>query len=224
MGVAIARWLLTQSLSWHCSYHDVTYAWSAIYHPLNYSSNENMSNLQKAWIAPIVTGTIAAVLGSLALLLLNNPAKIDVGSEDSGARVKRVSAFPTPPASEWEPMQNEASYARNYSRTTKQDYERFAQVVTVYETPMASDRRTGKEVAPGEYIEIFKVGEPTDVVIHVRIDKGKYWLLSRQRIALRNWSHLVTTNPEAGSSDFLKFQSALQNIIDSTRHFLQMGL
>ena len=183
-----------------------------------------MHDLQKNWIAPIVTGSIAAVLGSVALLLFNNPAKIDVGIDNTGVSNTSASPFPAPPASEWEPMQNEASYARNYSRAAKRDYERFAQVVTVYETPTASDRRSGKEVASGEYIEIFKVGEPTDVVIHVRIDKGRYWLLSRQRVSLSNWPYLNAINPETNGADFMRFQYALESIIDSTRHFLRINL
>lgn len=183
-----------------------------------------MSDLQKTWITPILTGSIAAILGGFALLLFDNPATIHTETANPGVQGKRASAFPTPPTGEWEPMQNEASYARNYSRAIKQTHELFQQVVTIYETPMASDRRKGKEVASGEYVEIFKVGEPTDVVIHIRIDKGRYWILSRQRVSLSNWPYLTAINPEAGSSDFQKFQYALQNIIDSTRHFLRINL
>lgn len=63
-----------------------------------------MSDLQKTWIAPILTGAIAGVLGSLALLLINNLAKIDIGIENTGVPNRSISAFPTPPTSEWEPM------------------------------------------------------------------------------------------------------------------------
>jgi hypothetical protein len=183
-----------------------------------------MSEMHKTWIAPILTGSIATILGGFALLLFDTPATISIETPNAGVQGKTVSAFPTPPAGEWEPMQNEASYARNYSRAIKQAHELFQQVVTIYETPMASDRREGKEVAPGEYVEIFKVGSPTDVVIQIRIDKKDYWLLSRQRISLKNWPFLALVNPEEGNSEFLQFQHSLQNIVDSTRHFLRTAL
>jgi hypothetical protein len=143
-----------------------------------------MSDLQKNWIAPILTGLIATVLGGLMLLPLVSPAKMDEAPTGVALKDNSNSVFPTLLAPQWEPLANEASYARNYSRLAKLPYERFPQVVTIYETPMATDRRNGREISPGEYVEIFKVGEPTDVVILVRLDKGRYWLLSRQRISL----------------------------------------
>jgi hypothetical protein len=86
---------------------------------------------------------------------------------------------------------------------------------------MAADRRNGRQISSGEYLEIFKVGNLNDVVIQLRIDKGHYWLLSRQRVNITDYPYLATYNPEHDDATFKRFQIALQNIIDSTRHFLK---
>jgi hypothetical protein len=128
--------------------------------------------------------------------------------------------FPMPPADEWEEIPNEASYTRNYSRKQKRPYELYRHVITIYETPMSTDRREGKSIAPGEYLQIFKVGNGGDVVIQLRVDRGRYWILSRQRIRLDNHASLIARNPEQSESSFYQFRFELQDIIETTRHFL----
>ena len=173
------------------------------------------------WLASIVTGSVAAFLAGLGLFWLAANA---TAQKNSSEFIQSQSQFPSPSPDEWKATQNEVPYARNYARRIKRPFEKFEQTITVYETPMAADRRVGKEIAPGEYLEIFKVGEQTNVVVQVREDRGNYWLLSRQRIIIDNHLNLISQNPEYNEETFKQFQIALQDIIDSTRHFLRTQL
>jgi hypothetical protein len=182
-----------------------------------------MRKISETWITPVVTGFLATVFGGLALLWLGveeGYQKTDLSSNFGRTGL----TFPAPPLDEWEAVANDAPYARNYSRREKRPFELYRQIVTIYKTPMSADRRQGKQVAPGEYLQIFKVGSSADVVMQLRVDKGNYWLLSRQRVSLNDHTHLIADNPERDDASFHEFQVALQNIIDTTRHFLQKQL
>lgn len=114
-------------------------------------------------------------------------------------------------------MTNESAYARNYERRQLREAERFNQVVTIFDLPMTADRRSGAEIAPGEFVEIFKVGtEVNSAVVQVRIDEGDHWLLSRQTFWLRE-GYLREWDPQSSEQVFQVFQRALQNEIDETR-------
>ena len=126
---------------------------------------------------------------------------------------------------EWRVMENQSSYARNFQHKAKSSTERFDQVVTVFDLPMTDDRRLGHKDSKDEYIEIFKIGAPSsitfpnDVVVQIKLDKGDYWLLSRQTFIVGR--HLAELNPEENENSYLIFRSALQDEIDKTRYQLR---
>ena len=181
-----------------------------------------MHKLIETWFAPIITGLLATVLGGIALFWLTFDELKPAGASITPSVAS--THFPTPSLEQWESLKNEASYARNYVRKEKRSFELYPQVVTIYETPMTTDRREGKKIASGEYLQIFKVGNQSDVVIQIRVDKGNYWLLSRQRVDLSEDRWLISLNPEKDDKTFDQFHVNLQNMIDSTRHFLKLKL
>jgi hypothetical protein len=178
----------------------------------------------------IAIATIVACAGGLAAFLANlNGARDFICSIGvSGACLthspQTTSAHPQPSLSLRKSMENPSPYARNFERLQLQPQERYNQVVTIFDTQMAQDRRQGVQIAPNEYVEIFKVvGRDDDVVVQVRIDKGSYWVLSRQTILLNDYPPLISRNPETDEATRLLFQDALQDQIDATRYLLKAG-
>ena len=150
------------------------------------------------------------VLGGLAALLFF--------SGPTAAQPAQRGPESLPSGQNWCAMVNEAAYARNFQRNRLSNLEAFPQVVTVFDLPMAADRRIGVEIATGEYVEIFKVMDVSSrVVVQVRLDQQDHWLMSRQSFLLRDDPRLRSTNPEASAWAFQMFQRELQNEIDETR-------
>lgn len=87
---------------------------------------------------------------------------------------------------------------------------------------MSGDRKVGEPISRDERLEFFKIPiSPRQVVMQLRLDRGRTWLLSRQTISLEDFPDLVEINPEDSQSAFQVFRSLLQNEIDRTRHMLR---
>jgi hypothetical protein len=85
---------------------------------------------------------------------------------------------------------------------------------------MSDDRRVGRRISAGEYLQIFKVGDPASTIVQVRLDRGSHWILSRQTFRLDRFPGLVGADPEADAATWNRFRFALQDEIDTTRHTL----
>jgi hypothetical protein len=184
-----------------------------------------MSQSYRLGIALTASHLLAAAFGAFILSKLEPTNAAQQNADLATFQSKEVANFPTPPSAEWEPMKNPSSYARNYVRREKRDYEVFPQVITIYEVAMTRDRRDGTQISDSEYLKIFKIfGEPNNVVIEISTDKKHYWLLSRQRIDLSRKDYLIKENPEQNEKSFNVFHFALQDIVDTTRHFMMTKL
>jgi hypothetical protein len=131
--------------------------------------------------------------------------------------------------SDWKPMNNEFEWAANFEQLKRESRQEFARVVTVFKLPMSNDRRLGTKLSPNEYLELFAVHAGT-VTVQVRVDKGSYWVLSRD-------TYRVPSNPEEEFYDrqlreiisdrvitdeeFRWVHIQLQSHIDSSRYLLQ---
>ena len=80
---------------------------------------------------------------------------------------------------DWEKVDDPTNLARNYSEKTLSSAHQFNRMVTVYLSPMSDDQRIGQEYSATEYVEIF-IDVPGFVTVQIRIDKGQYWVLSRE--------------------------------------------
>ena len=119
----------------------------------------------------------------------------------------------------WKPMRNEFEWARNYSAKSKNKGQVYETVLTIYLLPMATDRKTGKVISSNEYIEIFQV-RPGTVTVQLRVDKGKYWVLTRD-------TYNVNTPASKVELDTLVYDMVYQEIqtkIDSNRFFIRNSL
>lgn len=111
---------------------------------------------------------------------------------------------------------NENNYSKNYSALNKKDGEKFEQMVTVFLNRMTDDRKTGKKITNTEYIEAFVV-YPYSITVQIRVDKGDYWILSRQTFESKN-DYPEQTNVSYANL-LLNFED-MQNKIDNTRYIL----
>jgi len=119
----------------------------------------------------------------------------------------------------WKPMRNEFEWARNYSAKSKNKGQVYETFLTIYLLPMATDRKTGKVISSNEYIEIFQV-RPGTVTVQLRVDKGKYWVLTRD-------TYNVNTPASKVELDTLVYDMVYQEIqtkIDSNRFFIRNSL
>ena len=80
---------------------------------------------------------------------------------------------------DWEKVDDPTNLARNYSEKTLSPAHQLNRMVTVYLSPMSDDQRIGQEYSATEYVEIF-IDVPGFVTVQIRIDKGQYWVLSRE--------------------------------------------
>ena len=83
------------------------------------------------------------------------------------------------PSSDWTPMDNPEPFAANFSAKRMQPGEPFPQVITVFKIKMTDGDRSGIEAADREWVELFVV-HPGKLIAQIRVDKGGYWIMSRQ--------------------------------------------
>ena len=76
-------------------------------------------------------------------------------------------------------MSNPEPFADNFEARTKQDGKAYPQVLTIFKIAMTNESRIGARVAPGEFAE-FKILRPDNLTLHLRVDRGRYWVWSRQ--------------------------------------------
>ena len=107
-------------------------------------------------------------------------------------------------------------YSRNYSAKNKKDGHMFEQMVTVFMQEMTADRKIGEKITNSEYIEAFVV-HPNSVTVQIRIDKGDYWVMSRETFESKN-NYPDQTN--VSYSDLLLNFEDMQNRIDNTEYIL----
>jgi hypothetical protein len=130
---------------------------------------------------------------------------------------------------DWKPMANEFDWAVNFEQLKRDPRHEFARVVTVFRLPMSVDRRQGTKVSANEYVEIF-TGLPELVTVLVRVDKGSYWVLSRETFRAPSAPDAEFHDPTLteiisdrviADSEHAQAHLALQPLIDSTRYLIQ---
>ena len=120
---------------------------------------------------------------------------------------------------EWRAMPNEAEYARNFEAVNNRSPRQY-QIVTVFLNQMSLDRKTGQEIAPNEYLEVF-LSNPDEITVLFRRDHGSYWLLSREMFRGVTVPGIDTSRlGSLSASETELVAEALRNEIDSTRHLL----
>ena len=127
---------------------------------------------------------------------------------------------------EWEFVNNSSgsTYSKNYSAINKKDGEKFEQMITVFLNTMTDDRKSGEKITNSEYIEAFVV-HPNSVTVQIRVDKGDYWVMSRQTFKIKTNYPDQTDIPLSDLQYILvdapdSLNQTMQNQIDNTRYIL----
>lgn len=84
-------------------------------------------------------------------------------------------------AADWKPMESPQPFAVNVEARRQMSGEAFPQVVTVFKLAMSESDKVGLKITSTEYVEFFVV-HPGKLTLQIRLDKGDYWLLSRQTL------------------------------------------
>ena len=81
-------------------------------------------------------------------------------------------------SNDWVKVGDPNNFAKNYSEKESSSLHAYERMVTVFLNPMSGDRRIGKKLTSTEYVEMFIV-TPGLLTMRIRIDKGEYWVMSR---------------------------------------------
>lgn len=89
---------------------------------------------------------------------------------------------------------------------------------------MTDNKKTGEQISENEYIEAF-VTEPNTVTVQIRVDKGDYWVLSRQTFLTKD-NLTVNSDLEYSSLSYIRINDdnlldqSIFNQIDNTRYII----
>ena len=81
-------------------------------------------------------------------------------------------------SNDWGKVDDTTNFAKNYSEKKLSSLHQDERIVTVFLNPMSYYNRIGEELTSTEYVEMFIV-TPGLLTIRTRIDKGEYWVMSR---------------------------------------------
>lgn len=125
-------------------------------------------------------------------------------------------------ADRWESLRNEFDWAVNFQEKQKSSRQRDGRVVTVFKLPMSDDRRVGSRISSAEYLELFVVDAGT-LTIQLRVDKGGYWVMSRETVdgPVVTPGFNLTQLASLYDQDFKRAHEFFQTEIDTTRFLLQ---
>ena len=126
-------------------------------------------------------------------------------------------------SAEWRAMPNETEYARNFEAVSNRPPRQY-QIVTFFLNSMSEDRKSGEQISPNEYLEVF-LSNPDEITVLLRRDHGSYWVLSREMFRAVPVSGVSTNRIGSfATPDAQRVTGALRNQIDSTRYLLGQRL
>jgi hypothetical protein len=116
-------------------------------------------------------------------------------------------------------MPNEFAFARNFEALVNKSPRQY-QIVTVFLNQMTVDQRSGREIAPSEYLEIF-LSNPNELSVLLRRDYGSYWLLSREMFrGIQVGGIDLSSNKPLSAIEEERILGELRGAIDTTRYLL----
>jgi len=168
----------------------------------------------------------SCVVGVVAVLLVSGVAgaQTPTGSKESASDyiVSVPSRTIRLARADWTAMTNDYGWAENFEEIRKGPREEFERVVAVFKLPMTEDRRIGEMISLNEYVEMFVVNTGV-LAVQVRLDKGSYWVMSRQTFTAPSVPRVDTARLQHDLSalEFASAREAFQSELDTTRYLLQ---
>lgn len=155
----------------------------------------------------------------ISVLLLLMPSFVGAASDITiEAPGKKISLS----SEEWEKLADPAGFAKNVSERKLEPSHKFSRVVTVFLNLLTEDRYSGMlKISEHEYIEVFVV-HPGFITAEVVVDKGTYWVLSRETYLPKKQTlvNISQYKPVLNQSDTKSLWLVYQQEIDETRYLL----
>ena len=122
--------------------------------------------------------------------------------------------------SEWSALKSESNSSINLRRNNLRKNEKYNQIITIFTLEMTNDQKVGAKLSDSIYLEIFKNLEGT-VTVQIRLNKGQYWILSRQTFETE-YSDLLSNGEYADSKKTILFAKFLETEINETVSLLNV--
>ncbi len=151
----------------------------------------------------------------ISLLLLSSPVIGQSDEEDSDYVIKTKNKLLNISKSNWDFLETDHIYSKNYQSKDKLEGHKFKQIITVFLIKM-TDERKREEFVKNEYFESW-VNRPNSITFRIRIDKGDYWVLSRETYQTEE-NYPLQTN--FSYSEVLVNFNGIEDMIDRTRFIL----
>ena len=117
--------------------------------------------------------------------------------------------------SNWDFLETDYIYSKSYQSKNKLEGHKFKQIINVFLTKM-TDERKSEEIIKNEYFDSW-VNKSNSIIVRISIDKGDYWVLSRETYqTIENYP--LQTN--FSYSEVLVNFNGIEDMIDRTRFTL----
>jgi hypothetical protein len=134
--------------------------------------------------AGVTRRTLVAILAAVMLA-----AGIDAAAATQEAtpavggeyRVATPSGFVRIPKADWKAVPSAHALGESFEQRRPSTHQGLPRLVTVFKTHMTEDVRIGRSISPTEYLEM-EVDASGRLIVQIRVDKGRYWLLSRETL------------------------------------------
>ena len=151
----------------------------------------------------------------ISFLLLSSPVIGQSDEEDSDYVIRTKNKLINISKSNWDFLETDYLYSKSYQSKTKLEGHKFKQIITVFLIKM-TDERKREEIVKNEYFESW-VNRPNSITVQFSIDKGDYWVLSRETYQTEE-NYPIQTN--FSYSKVLVNFNGIEDMIDRTRFIL----
>jgi hypothetical protein len=164
---------------------------------------------------PPIGNQLKQLLILLSFLLLSSPLFGQSSEEDSDYVIRTNNKLINISKSNWDFLETDYLYSKNYQSKTKLEGHKFKQIITVFLIKMMDERKS-EEIVKNEYFESW-VNRPNSITVQFSIDKGDYWVLSRETYQTEE-NYPIQTN--FSYSKVLVNFNGIEDMIDRTRFIL----
>lgn len=119
---------------------------------------------------------------------------------------------------QWDILKSESEYSFNIERRKKSPKEKYNQIVNIFKIEMTKDRKIGSKISDNIYLEAFKTIE-NSLTIQIRMDKGNYWILSRQTFEVEN-NNIISVGEYANNSKLTLISKLFQDEISGAIYLI----
>jgi hypothetical protein len=162
---------------------------------------------------------LLAALATAAAAAASPPQGTAPAAEDD-YRVGTAAGVVRIPRAEWKALPGSYRSGESFEQRKVELRQRFPRFLTVFTIHMTEDDRVGQQISPTEYLEMW-VEQWGTLTVQVRVDKGRYWVMSRETILAPEGPLLDTSVAKALSDDeFSAARAMFEAEIERTRFLL----